>query len=771
MEWIWDDGEPTWAAYDQKSSPGFVKWIQSEGHIFWIYGKPGAGKSTLMKQLTQSKQTFDLMPRWPKPVITVSFFFYELGQHQERQFKSLLMAILFALLQTFHDTDPRAVSSIMNTLEPQVSRNPRDQKQSIWKDEKLQEALRQTLIVCQISASLLLFVDGMDECEGDYRGQLDFLKTWIESSTSSKLSIKACIASRDETEIRLRLSMYPSLPVHSFTKANILTYVTRRLRAAWEMMSRQPDCTTVTFDQALIDTLVEKAEGVFLWVDLVVTQLTLSIEEERTVKELWMQLNDMPEGLRDLYSRIVDKIPQRLLHDTANFLRMYNHSIHDWGTGPLVIGVHEFTLWEFYAAVEDPSTAISCKAHFEKGFKEENNHSQQRLCAIMKRRIQRVCKGLIHVEETNDLPNAGVNLLHRTVKEFIIKDDSFQLLLASADQRLIRDPEFLLMGMFLRLLKIDPFYEDAWINWVSPENRKSTSDAERREKDAASEIGNRDLVRCFLLASAAAARKSGFPYKLYINELDRVFSSRRPDGWAGLYYRCHVSGTREDWNTNVLCLAFAYRMDIYIEEEFKRNREGILGRDQRPLMCYIFDGTVIDSTATSNSDCSPAPKILETLLRNGADPNELFQEATPWTLALGNGTLFSCNIKDLHMIQRLLEHGANPTHHVYLDSTDMFDDNDNFPQTPVYTTTFHMILSYIRDVWWDIEDQLEIIRLLLRYCQDFDAENSDGTTISAWADVLDERHTKKNRTGGMLGKLVREEIAAIKRQQVHALWI
>ena len=725
-----------------------------------------------MKQLTESKQTFGLMPRKPKLVIAVSYFFYELGQPQEKQFRSLLMAIVSALLQAFHKTDRRALSSIMNILKPQMGQNQGDQKRPTWKDEKLKEALRQTIVTCQSATLLLLFVDGMDECEGDDRDQLDFLRTWIESSTKSKLSIKACIASRDETKIRLRLSMYPSLPIHNFTEANISAYVTRRLGAAWEMMASQPDYTRAIFDQGLIDALVEKAEGVFLWVNLVVTQLTISIEEEKTVKELRMQLDDMPDGLRDLYSRIVAKIPQNVLHDTINLLRMYDHSIDEEALRELIIKPYLFTLWEFCAAAEDPSTAISCKAHFENGFDEENTHSREHLCAIMKRRIQRSCRGLIHVEDTNDLPEAEVTLLHRTVKEFIIRDDSFRLLLAKADQRLIIAPEVSLMAMSLRLLKVDLAYEPKWINWVSPENSESTSDEEREEKDTARLPEISDIVHCFLHAAAAAARKTGSPHKLYIDELDRVLSSRRRDDWAGLYYRYYELRTREDWNTNLLCLAVAHGMDLYIKEEFKRNREKILSRNQRPLMCYIFDFGIIDSPSTRTFDSSPAPKVLETLLGNGADPNEQFQETTPWAEIVTYGDYFDLYL--LLWLQRLLEHGANPIHRVYRSS---IQDNNVFPQTLVYTTTFHLILSSFH--WWDIQEQLEMIRLLLRHCKDFDAADSDGTTISAWADVQDERRKgerrkreSKGRVGNaILGETVRQEIAAIRqRQRVHALW-
>ena len=756
MEWIWDDGEQTWTGKNQNSTPGFVKWIQSEGRIFWIYGKPGAGKSTLMKQLTQSKRAFDLMSWKPKPVIVVSYFFYELGQPQEKQFRSLLKAILYALLQTFHKSDPRALSSIMRIIEPHVGLHPGDQKSSIREDEKLRQALSQTLTACQNAARLVLFVDGLDECEGDHRDQLGFLRTWIESSIKTKLSIKACIASRNETEIGLRLSMYPSLPIHNFTKANISAYVTRRLGAAWEMMSRQPDYTTAIFDQGLIDALVEKAEGVFLWVDLVATQLTFSIEEERTAEELWMQLNDMPDDLRDLYSRIVDKIPQRVLYDTINFLRLYDHSIDPASADrPLIIKPHLFTLWEFRAAAEDPSIAVSCKAHFEDGFDEESIHSQQHLCAIMKRRIQRGCKGLIHVEDTNNLPKAEVTLLHRTVKKFFIGDDSFRLVLARADQRLIRDPEISLMAMSLRLLKVDQAYEPNWINWVSPENSESTSERERMEKQ---EDHESDIVDYFLCAAAAAARKIGSSYKLYIDELDRVLSSRRSGDWASLYYRSYEVDTRTDWNTNLLCLAFAHGMDVYIEEEFKRNKAKILDRNQRPLLCYFLDKSILFDF--------PSLEILESLLSNGVDPNGQFQKSNSWTLVLKDGADFDYPEIIVPVIQRLLEYGANPTHRVYLDSFDI-GTKRIFSQTLVYTTAFHVVLFYLQH--WDSEEQLELIRLLSRHCKDFDAADSDGTTILAWADMLD----KKDRDPGyaLLGELVRKEITAIRqRQRVHALW-
>ncbi len=387
-----------------------------------------------MKQIMESNRVVDLLPRKSVPVITASYFFYELGQPQEKLFGSLLHAIICALLHSFHNRDHRALSNIMRTLKPQSGIYLGDQKRLDRQDDKLKDALRQVLAACQSTAQLFLFIDGMDECEGDCREQLDFLIAWIESSTESKLSVMACIASRDELHIRLRLSTYPSFAIHKFTRVNILAYVTRRLRTAWELMSAQPGCTTASFDQALIDLIVQKADGVFLWVNLVVTQLIASIEEEAEAKELRRQLSDLPKDLGDLYARIVAKIPDNAVHDAINFLGLYDHNIDPRGTS--AIPLHVRTLWEFNAAAQDPSTAVSCKANFEDCF-HQDIQSRQEQCLRMKRRIQHCCKGLIHVEDSDDIHTAEIGLLHRTVKEFIIKDIKFDDLVARADQQLL----------------------------------------------------------------------------------------------------------------------------------------------------------------------------------------------------------------------------------------------------------------------------------------------------------------------------------------------
>ena len=334
-------------------------------------------------------------------------------------------------------------------------------------------------------------------------------------------------------------------------------------------MAAQPDHTTARFDQHLIDDVVHKAEGVFLWVDLVVTQLVLSIEEEAEAQKLREQFYDLPKDLRGLYARTVAKIPQNHIHDAINFLRMYDHDID-------LLRCHRIrpdvrTLWEFCAATQDPLTAMSCKAYFEKGFHEEIIESPRDQCIRMERRLQRSCKGLIHVEDTKDLQTAEVSLLHRTVKEFVIKDVIFSRILARANQQLIRDSSASLMAMSLRRLKADSDYKPNWIGRVNPETIESVSLSGLKEKDYyIDRSSDGDIVHFFFHAAEAASRSTGSSCQPYIDELDRVLSLLHRC-WASMYYRSLDGDTCANWNTNVLTIVTAHGKDLYVEEVFKTN--------------------------------------------------------------------------------------------------------------------------------------------------------------------------------------------------------
>jgi hypothetical protein len=58
----------------------FVDWLRSHQPLFWIQGKPGAGKSTLMKYIVNHKETQKLLDQWCPKCRILSHYFWKIVQ-------------------------------------------------------------------------------------------------------------------------------------------------------------------------------------------------------------------------------------------------------------------------------------------------------------------------------------------------------------------------------------------------------------------------------------------------------------------------------------------------------------------------------------------------------------------------------------------------------------------------------------------------------------------------------------------------------------------
>ena len=719
FQWIWNTEGP---------EPGFVDWLRSDDRVFWIQGKPGSGKSTLMKYLIENQRTKELVSKDSTPTFLISYFFYELGVPQEKAFVSLLHAFVYQLLKKLHDISKTASSMLIQILEPHMTQT----REQPWAQKVLQEALQRIVSESPINAGLVLFVDGFDECDGNHANQLDFLKDLVESSKGSKLSIKMCIASRAEVDIRLRLSTYPSLAIHHFTESDIASYVTKRLETAWDLMASQPDGTTATFDQELIDNVVRKAEGVFLWVNLVVTQLVIAIEAEAEASDLHRLVARLPEGLKQLYQSIVAKIPKDLLHDAINLLQLAATTNDHEALGP-EYGAD--ILWKMCNAMKEPSTAISEKAYFEEGFRGNDAPNQKEQCAAMKRRIQSSCRGLVHCDDTLNLCEAKVTFLHRTCVEYVLNTEVFSQMVAKTDRNLIRNPEVSLMAMALRLIKTDAQHKPAFLG---------QSLEQARSKEVYTTV-----VDVFFIRAGLVERLTGSAQTLFVDELDRVLSLLLQE-WPSFYYRTANSKLQLAWQTDVLCLAAYFSLTLYISQAIKKERQKLLQRAGRPLLFYALDH--LDSNTS---------ETLQVLLENGADPNQAFGLSTPWTSALSRYRAFEGSHVWSECVVLMLSYGANPCQRILRDNSHWWE----FYKTPAHhTTAFHVALTYIEDL--TEVGKMAFIRYFLDHCENYDVVDSDGVGIAEWADTA-EWFRYEEPIDSWIGDFIRSEIAARTTRERH----
>ncbi|TLD30653.1 hypothetical protein PspLS_01809 [Pyricularia sp. CBS 133598] len=76
----------------------FSDWLRSNEIVYWISGKPGSGKSTLIKYILRDTRTSDFLHLWrPNPVL-ISHFFWRPGTEMQQSIKGFLCSLLYQLL-------------------------------------------------------------------------------------------------------------------------------------------------------------------------------------------------------------------------------------------------------------------------------------------------------------------------------------------------------------------------------------------------------------------------------------------------------------------------------------------------------------------------------------------------------------------------------------------------------------------------------------------------------------------------------------------------
>ncbi|KEY73755.1 hypothetical protein S7711_10189 [Stachybotrys chartarum IBT 7711] len=86
--------------------PSFCEWLQRGSGLFWIHGKPGSGKSTLMKFIFKSRQTWELLHDWTRTSyeVTAAFFFHHRGTSLQRSFEGVLRSLVIQVLSPHYQS-------------------------------------------------------------------------------------------------------------------------------------------------------------------------------------------------------------------------------------------------------------------------------------------------------------------------------------------------------------------------------------------------------------------------------------------------------------------------------------------------------------------------------------------------------------------------------------------------------------------------------------------------------------------------------------------
>ncbi|KAK4900950.1 hypothetical protein LTR27_002133 [Elasticomyces elasticus] len=318
----------------------FTEWCKNGSGLFWIRGKAGSGKSTLMRYLATDDRTIQLLQRdlAVKPVVVASHYFWGAGSELQRSQTGLLQSLLFQVL--------RSCPHLISVVCPQRWASPGrlldfDQP---WAHGELQQALYGVASSAELDTEFCFLIDGLDEYAGDHQELINDLNKMAASS-----AIRLCVSSRPWNAFQDAYGADSAnhIILEDHTHADIEHYVRSTLMKDLRFVD------LVRRDGSageLITEICERSQGVFFWVYLVVRSLLRGLTEHDDLEVLQRRLREVPSELEKLFEQILDTVDGVYKKHQAQTLLLVMHSIT-----PLQI----LAIWHLQKEIMAPGITLS----------------------------------------------------------------------------------------------------------------------------------------------------------------------------------------------------------------------------------------------------------------------------------------------------------------------------------------------------------------------------------------------------------------------------
>ena len=514
FEWILD---PHQLSNHLASRDSFWEWLTNGSGIFWITGKAGSGKSTLMKFLSHHKSVTRALQGWAdgKDLITAIFYFWHAGTELQKSQEGLLRSLLYGILFQCPELMPQILPKQWE------QRNIDHVKSHFWTRGELLSAFAELSRQTTLKKRFCFFVDGLDEYDGDHAEIVDLVQGLVQSD-----DIKICLSSRPWNVFTRAFGWgsHPTIRLEDLTWRDIQSYVKDTLGS--NKLFRQ---LMVGKDSARCENLqveiVRRAQGVFLWVFLVVRSLVQGLTNADRIIDLERRLQSLPIDLETYFRHMLDTIEDVYKQQTVQTFHIALQAAE-----PLNL----MTYVMLDKIEENPDYAIELPPQ---RCKREYIESQ---CQDMKLRINARCKDLLQVTRKtfhesilddyvdsrfcSEAPSNGepslqplfqyeVDFLHRTVKDFFRVND-VQTFVANRLPKNFSSSD-LLCHAFLAQIKVAAI-EPQSIDRV-PENLNLIDDLMHYAREAETQTAHPNII---LLDELSKTLKLYYDY-LYFPELNR----------------------------------------------------------------------------------------------------------------------------------------------------------------------------------------------------------------------------------------------------------
>ena len=283
----------------------FEKWLDQKAPIMWIFGGPGAGKSFLSTFMISYLEKLHPANLQHPSSFSVSYFYIKESNQQMRSLITVLRSLSFQIAGR-NIVYRRYVASFADSVD-KIST-----AKGIWQHLFL-DFFTSTTFDKNFAA---IVIDGVDEAEAEDRECILKLLKSLQEALNSGKPARIQIALVGRPNLRNDIAMVwgddswqddkDSISVAGKNAADISKYILENINKIMLLRPKKllPLKAQIALRQSIIKTLTEGANGMFMWVKLMIDQ----IKGKGRPQDIHMALKAAPRELNEMIRHVFNRI-------------------------------------------------------------------------------------------------------------------------------------------------------------------------------------------------------------------------------------------------------------------------------------------------------------------------------------------------------------------------------------------------------------------------------------------------------------------------------
>lgn len=360
-----------------------------------------------MKLILNQKYLTDRLSQSPGSLrlLLVKYYAWLSGDTLQKSIEGFKRTIIFQALKEYPDLAPMLTPRRWAFC--QALRNTSGLPN--WDTWEVDDSFEALLASCGETIKLALFIDGLDEFDAPPFEVIRCIHHMMERCPNG---LKICAASRPWQEFLDEFNEGPMLQMHLLTENDMRVFVNESFetnKGFVEQREINPEEAT-----QLLKDIVQRANGVFLWVSIVVQHLSSDLSEGQSISQARQTLEALPTNISSLYDAIWASLRPNHLPDASHMIRILRAF-----RGPLP--------WLMLWLIEESRFTTIDKIIFP-----ETDNKITAAQRSLKRKLATRTKCILEINEGGE--SSFVDFIHRTARDWAIQPNQWRLICSHSSE-------------------------------------------------------------------------------------------------------------------------------------------------------------------------------------------------------------------------------------------------------------------------------------------------------------------------------------------------